>query len=67
MRSDGGEGGRVGLEGPGGGEMNEAAAIVTEGEPDSTLRRGVPFLELRAGQCKFPLGAKDEPPTRFCG
>ncbi len=30
-------------------------------------RKGISFLKLREGLCKFPLGALDEPVTRFCG
>ncbi len=28
---------------------------------------GIPFVALRAGQCKFPLGCINDQPTRFCG
>lgn len=27
----------------------------------------VSFAELKAGQCRFPLGGINEPPVRFCG
>ncbi len=43
------------------------AATITKGGPSSTPQPGVPFLELREGFCKRPLGGKDEPATRFCG
>ncbi len=28
---------------------------------------GVPFLDLKHGQCKFALGSIDDPPALFCG
>ncbi len=44
-----------------------SGVLTAEGRPENLLRPGVAFLELRAGECKFPLGEKDEPPERFCG
>ncbi len=29
--------------------------------------RGIRFMKLREGQCKFPLGSLYDPPERFCG
>jgi hypothetical protein len=34
---------------------------------DMAPQRGVRFLKLRAGQCRFPLGASMAPAERFCG
>ncbi len=46
--------------------MSDTATAAAD-RPIATLRRGVPFLELRAGQCRYPLGSLTDPPTRFCG
>ncbi len=43
------------------------AAAATADRPTATLGRGVAFLELRAGQCHYPLGGPTDPPLRFCG
>ncbi len=48
-------------------EMSDTDVIDAKAEPATTLRGGVAFLKLRAGQCRYPLGARDEPATRFCG
>ncbi len=42
-------------------------ATVTAEKPAITPRRGVTFLDLGDGQCRYPLGAKDDPPAWFCG
>ncbi len=45
--------------------MSDTANVI---EPTQEVRRmGIPFIELREGRCKFPLGPIGEPPTRFCG
>ncbi len=36
-------------------------------KPSTPTRRGVTFLDLRYGQCHFPLGRPTEPPRLFCG
>ncbi len=46
--------------------MSDTATTAAE-RPTITLRRGVAFLELRAGQCHYPLGGPTDPPLRFCG
>ncbi len=43
------------------------AAAITKSRLNSPPEPGVPFLELRDGFCKRPLGSIDEPPKRFCG
>ncbi len=43
------------------------AAIVTAAMPAATPQCGVAFLELRPGQCHYPLGGPTDPPLRFCG
>ncbi len=46
--------------------MTDTATAAAD-TPIATLRRGVPFLELRHGQCHYPLGSPTDPPSRFCG
>ncbi len=46
--------------------MSDTATAAAD-RPIATLRRGVPFLELRHGQCHYPLGGPTDPPSRFCG
>lgn len=48
--------------------MIDAAEVIevreeTRHEPP----RGIRFLKLREGLCKFPLGGPCDPPERFCG
>lgn len=52
----------------------ESLARVVNAVHGDTLARladrqgvGVPFLALRHGQCKFPLGAQHDAPEGFCG
>ncbi len=47
--------------------MSDTGVIDAKPEPATTPRRGLAFLELRAGQCRFPLGGPTDPPLRFCG
>ncbi len=37
------------------------------GAAEADQAPGVSFAELRRGRCKFALGGKLEPVTRFCG
>ncbi len=46
--------------------MIEAAEVI-EVESESRKERGIRFIALREGLCKFPLGGPYDPPERFCG
>ncbi len=43
------------------------AGIFTTRGRREPFQPGVSFIEMREGLCKLPLGAKDDPPLRFCG
>ncbi len=48
--------------------MIEAAeAIQVESGSRNEPPRGIRFMKLREGLCKFPLGGPYDPPERFCG
>ncbi len=48
--------------------MIEAAeAIQVESGSRNEPPRGIRFMRLREGLCKFPLGGPNDPPERFCG
>ncbi len=42
-------------------------AIQVESGSRNELPRGIRFMKLREGLCKFPLGGLYDPPERFCG
>ncbi len=46
--------------------MSDAPEALAE-RHEAPTKRGVAFLDLRAGQCRFPLGGFRDPPERFCG
>ncbi len=48
--------------------MIEAAeAIQVESGSRNEPPRGIRFIKLREGLCRFPLGGPYDPPERFCG
>ncbi len=48
--------------------MIDAADVVkVESESHNYPPRGIRFMKLREGLCKFPLGSLYDPPERFCG
>ncbi len=47
--------------------MNDAASDAKR-DRKAKAAAGIPFMALRAGQCKFPIGSTNEPaPMLFCG
>ncbi len=47
--------------------MIDAAEVIEVGQDSHEPPRGVRFMKLREGLCKFPLGGPYDPPERFCG
>lgn len=48
-------------------EAKHLAFLVAEEDRFTEPLADVAFLALRNGQCKYPLGGKFEPASRFCG
>lgn len=47
--------------------MIDAAEAIEIEQESHEPPRGVRFVKLREGLCKFPLGGLHDPPERFCG
>lgn len=47
--------------------MDHGAIVIVDDANNELQLPGISFMALREGRCKFPLGNRDEPATRFCG
>ncbi len=47
--------------------MSDVPVIAEKKPPTTSQRRGVLFIDLEYGMCRFPLGGPTDPPERFCG
>jgi hypothetical protein len=47
--------------------IDAAEVIKVESETRQEPLRGIRFMKLREGLCKFPLGRFNDAPERFCG
>ncbi len=47
--------------------MIDAAEVIKSEDSRNYPPRGIRFMKLHEGLCKFPLGGPYDPPERFCG
>ena len=47
--------------------LSDASQEQDEPEAETPIRKHPTLFQLRSGQCRFPLGRKNEPAEFFCG